>query len=97
MKRRFSAILLAVLFATAAYLFAWPSANVPYFGAVIVHLLAGITFLIFLAFALRGILRGASITSRVGWVLIAMGGVLGAALMIAAGETGSSLIGRGLP
>ena len=62
MKRRFSAILLVVLFATAAYLFAWPSANVPYFGAVILHLLAGIAFLIFLVFVLRGILRGASNT-----------------------------------
>jgi len=80
-KRRFSVILLAALFATAAYLFAWPSANVPYFGAVILHLLAGITLLIFLMFALRGILRGASITSRVGWVLIAVGGVLGAVLI----------------
>jgi Tfp pilus assembly protein PilF len=81
MKRRFGAILLAVLFATAAYLFACPSANVPYFGAVILHLLAGIALLIFLLFALRGILRGASITSRIGWVLIAIGGVLGAVLV----------------
>jgi Flp pilus assembly protein TadD len=81
MKRRFSAILLFVLFATAAYLFVWPSANVPYFGAVILHLLAGITLLVFLLFALRGILRGASITSRIGWVLIAVGGVLGAVLI----------------
>jgi hypothetical protein len=70
-----------VSFATAAYLFVWPSANVPYFGAVILHLLAGITLLIFLIFALRRILRGASLTSRVGWVLIAIGGVLGAVLI----------------
>src|SRR6202047_4410071 len=81
MKRRFSAILLAVLFATAAYLFAWPSANVPYFGAVILHLLAGITLLIFLLFTLPGILRGASMTSRAGWVLVATGGLLGAVLI----------------
>src|ERR1700722_16385353 len=74
MKRRVSAILLAVLFATAVYLFAWPSANIPYFGAVVLHLLAGITLLIFLIFALRGILRGASPTS---WI----GGVLGAVLI----------------
>ena len=81
MKRRFSAILLVVLFVTAAYLFVWPSANVPYFGAVILHLLAGIALLIFLLFALRRLLRVASITSRVGWVLIAIGGVLGAVLI----------------
>ncbi|HXO04280.1 MAG TPA: tetratricopeptide repeat protein [Candidatus Sulfotelmatobacter sp.] len=79
--RRLIVILLAVLFVTAAYLFVWPAANVPYFAAVILHLLAGIVLLIFLAFALRGILRGASATSRIGWILIAIGGVLGAALI----------------
>ncbi|HEX2776294.1 MAG TPA: hypothetical protein VHN10_06610, partial [Candidatus Acidoferrales bacterium] len=79
--RRLISILLSVLFATAAYLFVWPAANVPYFAAVIVHLLAGIALLIFLAFALRGILRSGSTTSRVGWILIALGGVLGAVLI----------------
>ncbi len=81
MTRRFRAVLLAVLFFTAAYLFAWPSANVPYFAAVILHLVAGIVLLIFLVFALRGILRGASAISRIGWILIAIGGVLGAVLI----------------
>jgi Flp pilus assembly protein TadD len=81
MKQRFGAILLAVLFLTALYLFAWPSANVPYFTAVILHLLAGIVLLIFLVFALRGILRPASTTSRIGWILIASGGVLGVVLI----------------
>jgi Flp pilus assembly protein TadD len=79
--RRLIAILLAVLFVTAAYLFVWPAANVPYFAAVILHLLAGIALLIFLVFALRGILRGASMTSWIGWILIAIGGVLGAVLI----------------
>ncbi|HXN99254.1 MAG TPA: tetratricopeptide repeat protein [Candidatus Acidoferrales bacterium] len=79
--RRLIVVLLSILFATAAYLFVWPAANVPYFAAVILHLLAGITLLIFLAFALRGILRGASMTSRIGWILIAIGGVLGAVLV----------------
>ncbi|MGC2766837.1 MAG: hypothetical protein WB607_15120, partial [Candidatus Acidiferrum sp.] len=81
MKQRFSSILLAVLFLTAVYLFAWPSANVPYFTAVILHLLAGIVLLIVLVFALRGILRSASTTSRIGWILIAIGGVLGVVLV----------------
>jgi len=79
--RRPITILLSVLFATAVYLFVWPAANIPYFAAVIVHLLAGIALLIFLAFALRGILRGGSTTSRIGWILIAIGGVLGAVLI----------------
>ena len=72
--RRLAMMLLAVLFVTAAYLFVWPAANVPYFAAVILHLLAGIAFLFFL-FALRGILRSGSTTSRIGWILIATGGV----------------------
>ena len=79
--RRFTSISLAILFLTAAYLFAWPSANVPYFAAVIAHLLAGIVFLILLAFALRGLLRGAPLVSRIGWILLALGGVLGAVLI----------------
>ncbi|MGB8522053.1 MAG: tetratricopeptide repeat protein [Candidatus Acidiferrales bacterium] len=79
--RHLISILLSVLFATAAYLFVWPAANVPYFAAVIVHLLAGIALLIFLAFALRGILRNASATARIAWSLIAIGGVLGAVLI----------------
>ena len=62
-------------------MFAWPSANVPYFGAVILHLLAGIALLIFLVFALRGIFRNASAISRIGWILIAIGGLLGAMLI----------------
>src|SRR5271163_1855438 len=79
--RRLISTLLSVLFATAAYLFVWPAANVPYFVAVIVHLLAGIALLVFLAFALRGILRGGSTTSRIGWILSAIGGFLGAVLI----------------
>ena len=79
--RRLIVVLLAVLFVTATYLFVWPAANVPYFAAVILHSLAGIALLIFLAFALRGILRGASMTSRIGWILIAIGGVVGGVLI----------------
>jgi Tfp pilus assembly protein PilF len=79
--RRVTVVLLAVLFVTAAYLFVWPAANIPYFAAVILHLLAGIALLVFLVFALRGILRGGSATSRIGWILVAIGGVLGAVLI----------------
>jgi tetratricopeptide (TPR) repeat protein len=79
--RRLVTVLLAVLFVTAVYLFVWPAANVPYFAAVILHLLAGSALLIFLAFALGRILRGGSTTSRIGWILIAIGGALGAVLI----------------
>jgi Flp pilus assembly protein TadD len=79
--RRLISIPLCVLFVTAAYLFIWPAANVPYFAAVILHLLAGIALLVLLGFALSGILRGASKTSRAGWILIVIGGVLGLVLI----------------
>lgn len=79
--RRIVTILLSILFVTASYLYVWPAANVAYFAAVILHLLSGIALLILLVFAMRGILRSGSTTSRIGWILIAIGGVLGAVLI----------------
>ncbi len=79
--KRVTDILLFALVLTAAYVFAWPSANVPYFGAIILHLLAGIAFLVLLIFTLRPMLRQGPIASRIGWVLLAVGGILGAILI----------------
>jgi len=79
--KRLASILVAALFLTAAYVFAWPSANVPYFGAVMLHLVAGMVLLVTLAFALRRIWPDAPPTSRIGWVLLTAGGVLGALLI----------------
>src|ERR1700722_21014022 len=71
----------AILFLTAAYVYAWPSANVPYFAAIVIHLVTGIIFLILLAFGLWPILRNSPVTSRMGWILLAFGGVLGIVLV----------------
>ena len=79
--KRLIHILLIVLVLTAAYVYAWPSANVPYFGAIILHLLAGVAFLALLIFTLRPILREGPTASRVGWLLLAVGGILGALLI----------------
>ena len=79
--KRAASILLAVLFLTAAYVFAWPSANLLYFGAIILHLLAGVAFLVALVFTLRGILRRPAELSQAGWILLLIGGMLGAALI----------------
>jgi tetratricopeptide (TPR) repeat protein len=81
MMRRLTSILVATLFLTAAYIFAWPSANVPYFGAVILHLVAGIVFLVALGFAIRKIWPAATPGQRLGWLLLALGGLLGAMLI----------------
>jgi tetratricopeptide (TPR) repeat protein len=80
MKRLIN-ILLVILALTAAYVYAWPSANVPYFGAIILHLLAGLGFLALLIFTLRPILRKGPTASRLGWLLLAVGGILGALLI----------------
>jgi tetratricopeptide (TPR) repeat protein len=72
---------LAILFLTAAYVYAWPSANVPYFAAIVIHLLTGIAFLVLLAIGLLPMLRNSSVASRIGWILLAFGGVLGIALV----------------
>ena len=79
--KRFASILLVILFLTAAYVFAWPSANVPYFGAIILHLLAGIVLVAVLIFAIRRMWQHATPAGRVGWVLLATGGLIGAALI----------------
>ncbi|HUJ31660.1 MAG TPA: tetratricopeptide repeat protein [Candidatus Acidoferrum sp.] len=79
--KRLQSALIWILFLTAAYLFAWPSANVPYFGAMLLHLAAGIVFVVGLAFFVRSILREASLTERIGWILLAIGGTLGIVLI----------------
>jgi Flp pilus assembly protein TadD len=72
---------LAILFLTAAYIYAWPSASVPYFAGVILHVLAGVALLVGLIFATKRILQSASNTDKIAWLLIALGGILGAVLL----------------
>ncbi len=79
--KRVVSILLGILFVTAAYVFAWPSASVPYFAGVILHVVAGAVLLVALIFTLRKLLRSSSPASKIGWLLIALGGVLGIALL----------------
>ena len=79
--RRALLFLTAILAITALYLFAWPAANVPYFAALVVHLLTGIAFLVVFVVALRPILRDRPAVSRAGWGLLALGGLLGVALI----------------
>jgi Tfp pilus assembly protein PilF len=79
--KRLRSRLLAVLFLTAAYVFVWPAANVPYFAAVLLHLAAGLVLVVVLALSLRSILPAASPAQRIGWPLLALGGVLGLILV----------------
>jgi Flp pilus assembly protein TadD len=75
-------VLLFVLFFTAAYLFAWPTPNIPYFAAVLLHLVAGVALVAGLAVFLRSVLRNGSAAERIGWILLAVGGALGIVLII---------------
>ncbi|MGB6199219.1 MAG: tetratricopeptide repeat protein [Candidatus Acidiferrales bacterium] len=79
--RKITRILLAALFLSAAYVFAWPSANVPYFAAVVLHLVAGVLFLLALIFVFRAVWRDGTPISRIGWILLAVGAVTGAVLI----------------
>jgi Flp pilus assembly protein TadD len=78
---RIRKLLLFVLVVTAAYLFAWPAASVPYFLAVLLHLVAGIALAAALAISIRSLLRHASPEQRAGWILLVIGGALGIALI----------------
>ena len=80
MRRAVSA-LLGILFISACYVFAWPTASVPYFAAIVLHLVCGLALMALLIFALWPILRDSTPIAKIGWVLIALGGVLGVVLI----------------
>ena len=73
--------LACVLFLTAAYVFVWPSPNVPYFAAVILHLIAGVVFLVVFLIAFRRMWPSATSGQRLGWILLVLGGLLGVLLI----------------
>src|SRR5277367_1751912 len=79
--KRATTILLAVLFLTAAYLYAWPTASIPYFAAIIIHVLGGASLLVLLIFTLKKLLRSSPPASKIAWFLITLGGILGVALI----------------
>lgn len=79
--KKITFILLAILIFTAIYVFSWPTANIPYFAAVLLHVGSGVAFLVALAMALRTIWREASGVSRFGWILLTAGGLLGCVLI----------------
>ncbi len=78
---RFRTFLLYSLFASAAYLFAWPAATIVYEGGVLYHLIAGILFAVLaLPYILRKIANG-NAGERTGWLLLLVGTAAGVALI----------------
>jgi tetratricopeptide (TPR) repeat protein len=73
--------LVAFLAISAAYLYTFPQANVPYAGVVLLHAVAGTIATILLLPSLVRLLRSGTLASRAGWLLVAAGAVVGLILI----------------
>jgi tetratricopeptide (TPR) repeat protein len=73
--------LLPFLVVSAAYLYTFPQANVFYASVVLLHALSGVAAAIFLVPGLIRVLRKGSLLDRAGWVLVAVGALLGLILI----------------
>ncbi len=73
--------LLPFLLISAAYLYALPQPTIFYAGVVLVHAFSGVIAAILLVPALIRLLRNGSFLARAGWLLVAVGAVLGLILI----------------
>ncbi|HEY6766066.1 MAG TPA: hypothetical protein VI386_14975, partial [Candidatus Sulfotelmatobacter sp.] len=73
--------LIGFLVVSAAYLYAFPQANIFYAGIVLLHASAGVVTALLLLPALVQLLRNGSASSRIGWFLVAVGALLGLILI----------------
>ena len=73
--------LVLVLAVSAAYLYTFPQPNVFYAGVVLLHAVGGVLTAILLVPSFLRLLRTRSFSSRMGWLLIAAGAVLGLILL----------------
>src|SRR3984893_8544944 len=79
-SRGISALLL-FLVPSAAYLYTYPQPNIFYAIVVLLHAVAGCIAVVMLAVVLLRLLRTGPVVSRMGWLLVAVGAVLGLALI----------------
>jgi len=73
--------LLAFLSVSAAYLYAFPQPNILYAGVVLLHALVGIVGACFLLLFLTRQLRNRNLASRLGWILLTVGALVGLILI----------------
>ncbi len=73
--------LVLFLVVSAAYLYTFPQPNIPYAAVVLLHALSGVLVAILLIPAFVRLLSTGSLSSRVGWLLIAAGAILGLILI----------------
>src|SRR5580704_8177488 len=72
---------LLFLVISAAYLYTFPQANIFYACVVLLHALAGVVTSILLIPAAVRLLRHENFLARAGWLLVAVGAVLGLILI----------------
>ena len=78
--------LIPFLVVSAAYLYTFPQPNIFYAGVVLLHAVGGVLAAILLIPAFLRLMRTGTLSSRVGWLLIAAGAVIGLILI----KTGTS-------
>lgn len=79
--RKFTIGLMVILFLSAIYLYAFPAPTLLYAGMVLLHAGAGLVAIFCLIrFCLR-YLRETNLTVRVGWIAMALGGIVGGMLV----------------
>jgi tetratricopeptide (TPR) repeat protein len=73
--------LIVFLILSAGYLYAFPQPNVFYAGVVLLHAVAGVFATVLLLVFFYRLLRNSSLATRLGWLLLLGGGVLGCILI----------------
>ncbi len=81
LRRRALPGLLIFLFISAVYLYAFPQSNLVYPAVVLLHATGGVVATILLLVYAASLLKAASWTARLGWILLTAGGILGAVLI----------------
>jgi Tfp pilus assembly protein PilF len=71
---------LAALTLTGIYLYAFPVASIAYFGVELAHILGGLIFALVLALSVRTLRSSPTVLTRLGWILVVFGAVLGISL-----------------
>jgi Cytochrome c554 and c-prime len=84
--------LIAFMFISAVYLYTVPQPNVFYAAIVLLHAVVGVVVAVLLAVSVWRLLRDGSLVSRLGWVLLASGAVVGLILI----KTGTPRVEWGL-
>jgi cytochrome c-type biogenesis protein CcmH/NrfG len=79
--KRILGYLTAALAVSALILYSWPTPTILYEGVVLLHLLLGVALLIAAIPYLLKLMREDSLAERVGWIVLLVGGLLGAAII----------------